>query len=160
MAKTTTKDPGKRLKRYNDLIAGLNAAAPGGVSEIAVAGTSYTIAALVAKLTLHRDLFAAVVKAEAALTAAVQAREAEMPQAGTFLGDACRSVKAAMGRTNPDLSKYGLKQDKEPQPMTAEQLVERNAKSAATRKARGTLGPKQKAKITGAPAATPAKQGS
>jgi hypothetical protein len=47
---------------------------------------------------------------------------------------------------------FGLKPRKVPAPPTPEQVAERVAKNKATRAARHTLGPLQKAKITGATA--------
>jgi hypothetical protein len=155
MAKRPATNPGKKLKQYNDLIAGLAAKAPAGVTELGVEGTSYPMPGLVAKLTGYRDLYAAVAKAENALKQAVEARDAAEPQASKFLRSTMVAVKAANGKTNVANKDYGITPDREPTPLTGDKLVARTEKAAATRKARGTLGKRQKQKIKG-PVATPA----
>jgi hypothetical protein len=60
-----------------------------------------------------------------------------------------------LGKKNVALANYGIAPDKEATPLTPEQVVARAAKAKATREARHTMGPKQKAKIKGQPAQTP-----
>ena len=147
MSKKTTSNPGSQQKQYADLIKGLTAGAPAGVTELGVGGTTFTIPNLIAKLTGYGALYDAVSKAEAALTTAVQAREAAMPQAAVFLQQARSSVRSTLGATSTDNEGYGITPKKVPAPLTVEQLQAKKEKAAATRKARGTMGPKQKASI-------------
>jgi hypothetical protein len=52
--------------------------------------------------------------------------------------------------TSPDvLGDFGMAPRKRPAPMTGEQLVVKSAKAKATRKARGTVGPKKRLRIKG-----------
>jgi hypothetical protein len=155
MAKKSVSNPGKKLKQFNDLIAGLGTQAPAGVTELGVEGEKLTVPALVTKLTGFRDLFAAVAKCEDDLQDAIHARDAAEPQASSFLQSARSAVKATLGKTSTDNKAYGITPEHEPPPMTGEQLVARAEKAAATRKARGTLGKKQKEQIHGQVTATP-----
>jgi hypothetical protein len=148
----------KQLASFNGLIEGLTTSPPPNLTQIAVGGQTYTVPAFIAKAQAYQVLLAAVPQAAAAHTAAVQAREVAEEAFTTFLDESHLFLKSALGKSNPALTTYGTTPDKVPTPLTAEQLVARAQKAAATRKARGTLGKKQKKAITGAtpPAASPA----
>src|SRR5262249_18726347 len=126
--------------------------------ELGVEGQSFTMTGLIAKLGGLRDVYANVVKCEEALKLAIQDRDAAEPQTSDFLHSARDAVKAANGKNSAINIDYGITPDHEPPPLTGEQIVARAEKAAATRKARGTLGKKQKEKIKGQvpPAAPPA----
>jgi hypothetical protein len=142
-------NPGALLESYNALIKGLQTKPPAGASDLAVQGKVYAIADLVMALTIIRDVLAAVPAAHDAHVTALQARADIEPRAVTFLDDTCTAVRGALGTKSTNLSVYGIKPRKTAAPLTAEQQVEKTTKAAATRKARGTLGKKQKAKIKG-----------
>jgi len=93
--------------------------------------------------------------ADAAHKAAVKAVTDELGQTAGF-EQSLRSVVHGMFSQSPDnLAVFGLKPRKIPVE-SAETRAKAVAKARATRKARGTLGPKAKLKVTGqsAPAAT------
>jgi hypothetical protein len=64
------------------------------------------------------------------------------------------ALKGALGSTSTSLVGYGVSARKTPTALTSEQQV---ARAAATRKARGALGKKQKSLIKGTVPAAPAE---
>jgi len=141
--------------------AGLQNNLPAGLTQIAAGGEVSTVAQVETELDGYIATYQAADDAETAYRKAVKTRDDE---AGTVVPriEALRtSLKGVFGKKNPDLTKVGLTPDKTPAPLTLEQKQERAAKAAATRKARGTKGPKQKAAIKGQlpPAPTPPKPG-
>jgi|SRR5579883_1930631 len=96
----------------------------------------------------------AVEAARAALQAAVKALRDERAQTGQFVS-AFRAIVKGMFQSPETLADFGLSPRKSTK-KTLDSKVTAVAKTKATRKARGTTGSKQKAKIKGtAPAATP-----
>jgi len=156
MAKKKTANPGQQLKQLNDLIGGIGAGAPAGVTEMGVGGSKFAMPDLLTKLTGYRDVYAAVARAEAALAVAIEARDAVNVEATKFLRQTRKAVKSALGGTSATNKSYGITPDKEAAPLPADKLVTRNAKAAATRVARGTKGKRQKAQIHGEVPASPA----
>jgi hypothetical protein len=104
------------------------------------------------------DASNAAVKADAAHVAALEAEKTELT--GTaILVTSLRALVQGMYSQSPDvLAAFGLEPRKRTEPSAATKAAAA-AKSLATRKARGTLGKKQKQKIHGnvaTPAAAPA----
>jgi hypothetical protein len=96
----------------------------------------------------------AVQTARAALQAATKDFREERTQTAGFVS-AFRTIVKGMFKSPDTLADFGLSPHKSPK-KTLETKVTAVTKTAATRKARGTKGPKAKAKIKGtAPAATP-----
>jgi hypothetical protein len=92
--------------------------------------------------------------ARAALQAAVKALREERVQTAGFVS-AFRAIVKGMYKSPETLADFGLSPRKSTK-KTLETKVTAVAKTVATRKARGTKGPKAKAKIKGtAPAASP-----
>ncbi|HEX8792930.1 MAG TPA: hypothetical protein VF765_18420 [Polyangiaceae bacterium] len=97
----------------------------------------------------------AVIAARAALAAAVKAYLDERTSTGGFVS-AFRAIVRGMFTNPTTLADFGLEPRKSTK-KTLETKVTAAEKTAATRTARGTKGPKQKAKIKGAaPTAAPA----
>jgi hypothetical protein len=157
--KVTGPDP--LLALMKSISAGLSKL-PSALTGISIEGTTYTGATLATKLATYTGPFQAAEDADTAKQVADQARDALKAEAHAFTMDTVRALKAALGRTSPTLETVGITPDKVPAPLTAAQKVTRAEKAASTRKARGTMGKKQLAKIHGtvpatpAPAATPA----
>ncbi len=138
------------------LAEGLKANPPAGLQALGVNGASVTVSDLAVTLLAKAGLQNDVVAAEKALDVALAAREAGAHDARALYNGVVKALKGVLGPRNPLLSNYGIAPEKEATPLTAEQLVNRNEKSAATRLARGTKGKKQKAAIHGVvPAPTP-----
>jgi hypothetical protein len=130
--------------------------APANVT-ITVAGAVVTPAEMAAAIQSRLKATATAVTSHTAMKQAVAARETTMASTQSLV-DAIKQVALIMYANQPDvLTVFGIAPRKVPAPLTAAQLAERAVKAAATRKARGTMGPKQKAKVTGtvAPEAAP-----
>ncbi len=148
----------EQLTIVNALLAGFNKALPGGVTTFTVQGTAYTQPELVAKYSAVQAVLNAVPAAARAHEDALEAREEADATTTKFLNDTQSAIRGALGSSSVTaLAAYGLKPVKERKALTGEQNVVKATKAAATRKARGTLGKKQKAAIHGvvpAPAPT------
>jgi len=91
----------------------------------------------------------------AAWEAALSAYDAVGKKTDLVIGDLRHTVMAAFGRQSPVLASFGFSPMHVPF-MTAEQRAIAVKKAKATRKARGTMGKKQKAQIKGAVPTAPA----
>jgi hypothetical protein len=107
------------------------------------------VADILTKLGGYSKTFADADDAETARALAVTAREAVHADAQVFVNGVRSVLKNALGKKSPALVNYGITPDKDPTPLTPDQEVKRVQKAKATRAARHTLGPKQKAKIKG-----------
>jgi hypothetical protein len=138
----------------NDRIAGLRQYTK-GVATISVKGTQYKPAVLIAvyqKCIDTRTALAAIRAQEtAALAARDQADAARKAVDASVLGWAVE----VYGPNSPQALTFGYVAPNPAKP-TVDTRAKAVAKAKATREARGTAGKKQKKKITGAPAATPA----
>lgn len=150
----------KQLTLVTALIAGFKAGMPGGAATFLVNNKSYAQADILATLGAIQAILAAVPGTELAYKAALQARDEAEPETLSMLNNVSTALRGALGTSPTGLAPYGLKARKARTALTTEQKVAMAAKSAATRKARGTLGKKQRAAIKGvvpaAPAAPPA----
>jgi hypothetical protein len=153
-------NPGPFTTALTALGNGLLANPPGGVTTVVVDGTAVAVTALAAEVKSYEAIWVDVETTNLAHVQAVQERTKVEPTVLPRVAKIVVAVKGMLGPTNPALETlYGITPDKEPQPLTAEKQVAKNAQSLATRKARGTLGKRQKAAIKGvvpAPAAAPA----
>ena len=120
-------------------------------------GETWKTSDLIGAFDKEDGLIAAAVKARAAWVLASKAAEAE-----TATNDQLRlalkpAVIGALGPKNEALAEFGIAA-RSSKPRTGQTNVAAAQKAAATRKARGTLGRKQRLAIQGAvtPAATPA----
>jgi hypothetical protein len=126
------------------------------MSSIPLGATTYTPTSLVALVQSRIDAANAVTTAKANWQSAAKTYEATDTQVTVVVRELRNLVIAAFGPTSPKLGDFGFAAPKKT-PLTTEQQAVAIAKREATRKARGTLGKKQKAKITGAtPPVTPA----
>ncbi len=122
------------------------------VPSLLLAGTSVPAATFIATLQGRITARANVALAHAAYLAAVQA-ERETSGASEPLMSSARQVLGLMFEGQLEtLSDFGLKPRRAPAPPTPEEMAVRVARNKATRAARHTMGPVQKAKITGATA--------
>jgi hypothetical protein len=128
---------------------------PGNVSVI-VAGVTLTSAQMGAAIQSRVAAMNASKTARAASQKAVNDTKATLESTQSIV-DAVRQIALIMYANQPEvLVAFGVAPRKVPLPLTAAEKVERAAKAAATRLARGTKGPKAKLKVTGAaPTAAP-----
>jgi len=130
------------------------------VPSLPLAGSTYTMAALAALVQSRIDAANTVVNARAQWVDASATYQTLNTKVTQVVRGLRQYVINVYGPESPLLADFGFTPSKRT-PLTPEQKVARAAKAAATRKARGTLGKKQKAKIKGtvsptAPATPPA----
>jgi hypothetical protein len=133
------------------LIDAITANAAG--KAMVLGGVTMTPDQAIAKLQAIIILLKAATDARVASTVAVRAVRSERPGAAQFVLDIQDWARVMFGTDDKALSAFGLKKKKAPKPRTAEEQTLVNQKSAATRKARHTLGPREKKAIHGAPVA-------
>jgi hypothetical protein len=123
------------------------------VSSLPLASSTYTMAALVQLIQSRIDAANAVVNARAQWVDASATYETLNTKVTEVVRGLRQYVINVYGQNSPVLADFGFTAPKRA-PLTPEQQVARAAKADATRKARGTLGKKQKAKIKGTVTAT------
>jgi hypothetical protein len=148
-------------EEMKDLLDGLRTALPAGTQSFPVGSVVMTVSAVIQALMTFMGDWTVADDSGAKFHAAVQRRDDNAPAARAFVDELKPAILAVMGSKNPDLLKFGMKPRQARKKLTSEQRVQANAKSLATREARHTMGPRQKAKIKGevppAPPASPAK---
>ncbi len=139
---------GKDQEVLNGIASELQAMPP-----MFLAGETYTPQALADFVQSRIDKASAVLTTRAAWEDALRAYDEVNKKATVVLGDLRHLVMAAFGRNTPKLASFGFPLPKVPT-LTAEQRSKAALKAIATRKARKTMGRKQKALIKGDVAAS------
>jgi len=141
-------------QRVRGLVAGTQKHPPTG--SLTVGGGTFTATTLVQLLQSLADALGAVDSAKASWQDALKNAADVNAKVGPVV-QAYRSwVVATYGNAPSTLADYGVTPRKVPTPLTAEQLVAKAEKAEATRKARNTMGKKQKKGVKGTvPAAAP-----
>lgn len=150
----TTKKPTNRTAINGEdqqVIAGIKQDLQ-SLSSFPLGGTTFTPTSLVAFIQSRIDAANAVAVAKANWLNAVKTYDAINAQATVVVRELKAMVIATYGSGSQKLADFGFNAVVRT-PLTPAQKVERAAKAAATRKARGTMGAKQKKAITGATAA-------
>jgi hypothetical protein len=119
-----------------------------GATPVSLVGSTFTPQEVLAKLQSIVDLRAQVQAAQGALKARLAAEEAAMPGLLAFMSAFTAHVKVARATEADVLIQHGI-ESKTRTPPTAEQQCLAVEKRAATRKARHTLGTRQKRDIKG-----------
>jgi hypothetical protein len=119
------------------------------VASLPLAGTSYTPASLVALVQSRINAGNAVVTARANWLDAVKIYDGINEQANVAIHDLKQYVIGAFGTTSSKLADFGFAARKVAV-LTPVEKAAATEKRLATRKARNTLGPKAKLKVTGA----------
>ena len=138
---------------------GVTDAWPAAITAPAVDGVTYTQATLAAKiLELGGPVLDAAAK-RAAYLDSLQTCYGALPAIEAWFGKFYATLPAWVGDGSAQQA-FGGKVKKQRAKLTVEQKAARAAKMRATRKARNTMGKKQKAKIKGqVPPASPAQGG-
>ena len=123
------------------------------VSSLPLASSTYTMAALEQLLQSRIDAANTVVNARAHWVDASATYETLNTNVTKVVRALRQYVINVYGPDSPVLADFGFTATKR-SPLTPEQLVAKAQRAAATRKARGTMGKKQKAKIKGTVATT------
>ena len=121
-----------------------------------VSGSTIKTTDLVTVLQARIAAIKLAITTKATFMAAVAAAHAEIANTAALVSGARQALKIAFAGQIETLGDFGLPPRKAPTPLTPEQKAAAVAKAKATRAARHTAGPKQKAKITGATAAAAA----
>jgi hypothetical protein len=117
-------------------------------ATMVMAGVSYTPAGLISLLQAYVNAITALQALHAQLSDAVLGVQAQKGQINTILLDLESFVTNAFGRSSSKLGDFGFTPRKRGVP-SVQTKAQAQVKSKATRKARGTLGSKQKLSITG-----------
>ena len=150
---TTTKS--NSALKINKLFAGIQKRFPTlNITSFPIGGAVMTYVQFLAAMTPIVDAANAVIAARSAWQTAVQAERTMSAQTKIFLAAVRQAIYVFFGN-NPDaLADFGLVPKKPRVPMTPAARVVAAAKSAATRKARGTSGKKAKLAVHGTVANT------
>ena len=132
------------------LAAGAAKHFPAGGASISIGGVAYAPAALTQVLQDFVDQRDAVEAARALTKARLQVEEARAPAQLAVARDFERFVRGMFGNAPDVLADFGLDPLKSPTPATAEQKAVAAARRRATRKARHTMGSRQKKGVKGA----------
>ena len=118
------------------------------VTNVTLAGSSYTPAQITTKLQQVASLRSDVDAAKATTKAKLAAEKAQMPALRTFMSALVSYVKAGYGSAPDVLADFGI-HPKTRAPLTVEAKAAASAKRASTRAARNTMGSKQKLDVMG-----------
>jgi hypothetical protein len=158
MATNNKTDRTTRQVADQKLIDGLNKHSS-TFSSLVIGGQSYTTAAIIGLLQGRIATANAVTTTHATWEAAVLADQDERTKTKQFVSGLRQALKVAFAGSVEQLTDFGLKGPKAKPPRTPEQKAAAAAKAKATRAARHTMGPKQKAAIKGTvPATAPEAQ--
>jgi hypothetical protein len=127
-----------------------------GTAVLPLGGRQFTPITLENFIQDRVDAANAILVAKAAWQSAILTYEALCDDTDLVLGDLKGFVIGAFGRDSPKLADFGYTPPKKAA-LTEDQKAVAVAKRAATRKARGTMGPKAKLKISGATSEPAAK---
>ncbi len=133
--------------RIRGLIAGTQKHSPNG--SLTLEGVTYAAAELVQVLQSLSDAIATADAARADWQQALKSMRDTHAKVGPLLQAYKSWLVATYGKAPAILADYGITPPKARTPQTTEQKTEAVAKRKATREARHTTGPKQKAKIKG-----------
>jgi len=140
------------------VIQGLKQNTP-SLTNLIVQGKPVTVTQAIAVLQARVDAIMAAQAAKVALAKAVALRRAELGQTDAFVNSLVTALRGMYAGDPALLAQFG-QQPRKSTPLTAEQKVAASERRAATRRARHTMGAKQKLAIKGtvpaAPAASPA----
>jgi hypothetical protein len=134
-------------QRVRDLVAGTLKNSPNG--SLTFGGQTFTAQSLIQVLQDLENAISKVDTAKASWNDALKSLADEKAKADPIVGAYRSWLLATYGNAPAILAEYGMTPRKAPTPLTAEQMALAVAKRAATRAARHTAGPKQKAAIKG-----------
>jgi hypothetical protein len=156
MASTTkSSSPSKFQTEVQSMINGLTNSVPSTLRTLLIGGASMSIPQVLAKMQAILDMLNSVTAAKTAYQHAIATRKGELVADHTFYSNVVAFLKQAFGTTDQTaLAAFGILPPKTRAKPSSTTRAIAAAKSAATRKARGTMGKKQKAAITTTPAPT------
>jgi hypothetical protein len=143
----TRRDRGLTPEQYTQFAATLPQVCP--TATFTLSGKTYDVTDAVALVDHIQGLLKAIEPARQAWLAAIAAADAALGKEGETI-KALRGVVAAMFAHDVEtLARLGITPKKPRRALSPEELVVAKERAAATRKARGTLGKRQRLKIKG-----------
>jgi hypothetical protein len=119
------------------------------VQQFTFAGGVFTPSQIEAQLQTLANLRADVETAQATAKAKVTAERTQLPALRAYMHAFINLLKAQFEKQPDVLADFGLKPKKARKPMTPEQKAAAKAKREATRAARGIIGSRKRAAVTG-----------
>jgi hypothetical protein len=119
-------------------------------SSLLIGGVQIPTTTVISTLQARIAARAATAPAKASYQALVKADQDERASTKALVSGARQAILLMFAGQIATLADFALKPRKVPAPLTPEQQAAKVAKAKATRAARHTMGPAQKAKITGA----------
>jgi hypothetical protein len=147
MSSTTSKSKATTLASLQAIIAGTQKHLPS--ATITLGNVPYATSSLVALFQSVVDAMAAQTAAQASAKAAVATTRGAQAKADPLLLAYRRYLLTTFDTATTTLVDFGLESSKTPTPLTADQMVAKKTKAAATRAARGTTSKKQKLAVKG-----------
>jgi hypothetical protein len=138
----------KRSRAFR-IMAGLAKHFPVGAGPHRLGGVPYDPEQLAAVFQAQIDAVAAVDAARAALTDAVARERAAARRATELTRDLKMVVRSRFGFSAARWAEFGWELPKKPGPKTVKAKLQGADKARATRKARGTMGKRQRKKVRG-----------
>ncbi len=152
MATASTQTPSKFQASLETLVAGLSNTTSVALASLMIGGISMTRTEIIAKLKAVDALILAVAQVKQAYAAAVAARKTGLVAGHLFYENVVMALKQVIGATNQaQLAAFGIFPPKPRAVPSAETKAMAKMKAAATRKARGIKGKKERASITTSP---------
>jgi hypothetical protein len=139
----------KKEAELQQLVAGTQKNLP-ATSTVDVNGQELKQADIVAKLQSWIPLFQQVDATNTPYRNAEKALQAALPEIRQYVGSYRQALRQVFGKGSPLLADFGLSAT-QPKTPTTQTRVLAQAKAAATRKARNTLGKQARKSIKGAP---------
>ncbi len=119
--------------------------------KVHVGGREMTVGELVKDLQGMQELLEAVHRTHRSFRHAVAERRKAARRLRSLYEDTALFVTNQLGRENPRLATFGLRLRKARRPLSSSAKTIAQAKAAATRLARGTMGKKQRSTLTETP---------
>ena len=149
MSSGSSDTKSSRVSRANDLIDGTKKHFPNASDPLEFGGAKYTVAQVLAMLQSIVDLRDAVDASKATTKAKLADEHSQSPPLVAVMSGYTSFVRSRFGNSPEALNDFGLAPPKPRAPKTTEEKAVAAAKRDATRKARHTMGPKQKKDIPG-----------
>ena len=155
MTTNTRNNVSKFQSGMQKLADGLTTNTSSNLATLPLLGTAMTRAEVVSKLKAFVLLYAAVMQTKQPYLSALEARKAAEASAHAFYAAVVACLKLILGPNNQaQLAAFGIAQPKAKKAPSAETRAIAKVKAQATRKARGTVGKKQRQAITATPQPT------
>jgi hypothetical protein len=120
------------------------------IPSLLIAGTTIPTTSIITTVQSRMAARANTAATLAAYHTALAVEEATIAQSKATVSGTRQALKVMFAGQLAELGDFGMKAPKPRTPLTPEEKVAATAKAKATREARHTVGPKAKAKITGA----------